>query len=750
MENSVTAAPAHFDLYEATLNDLPEGVLWANAEGEIIYTNAAAASLLGQSKQELLNQPFYQFVADVSFKTWLQSLRDKTNSTPFETSDGSLIVYVLVSILVGGKRHICFLVNRPGQGGREPSEMLRIISEGTASVVGGDFFKSLAYHVIISTGIRYAIITECANIEKTRVRTLVYIERDQFLDNFEYDLTGTPCEIVMKGEDYFCTADLDTFFPKDEGVKSYFGVPIFLTNGEVIGHIAIFDTKPMAISNEKLNILKIFASRAGAEIERKVADEKLKIANAELKVLLKESEERFRDLFEEAPIAYVHEGLDSKFIKANRAAQRILGVRPDEVPTIYGKTLAPDTPDAQRRMTEAFESVGRGTDTSGVVLELRRKDNGKPIWIQWWSNPDKSGSFTRTMFIDITERVLMEQEQARLQAQNQYLQDEIKLSHNYNDIVSKSHVFRTVLKKVEQVAATDATVLILGESGTGKELLCRAIHSTSKRGNRPLVKINCAALPANLIESELFGHEKGAFTGAFAQKIGRFELADGGTLFLDEIGELPLELQPKLLRILQEGEFERVGSSKTIKIDVRIIAATNRDLQNSVNSKEFRSDLYYRLNVFPIYSPPLLERKEDIPLLVNHFCKKHETRLAKKITSVPKPVLDALIAYDWPGNVRELENIIERGLIVAKTNELEMGDWLPKPSVKDIVQPTSATPTVNSSKKSLEEVERQHIIEVLTKANWKIRGEDGAAKILELNPTTLEARIKKLGIARKR
>ncbi len=455
-------------------------------------------------------------------------------------------------------------------------------------------------------------------------------------------------------------------------------------------------------------------------------------------------------MFEEAPIAYVHEKLDSQFIKANRAAIRILGVKPEEVPTIFGKTLAPDTPDAQRRMTEAFESVGRGTDTSGVVLELRRKDNNKPIWIQWWSNPDPSGEFTRTMFIDITERVLMEQEQALLQAQNQYLQEEIKLSHNYNEIVSKSHVFRTVLKKVEQVAATDATVLILGESGTGKELLCRAIHSTSKRGNKPLVKINCAALPANLIESELFGHEKGAFTGAFAQKIGRFELADGGTLFLDEIGELPLELQPKLLRILQEGEFERVGSSKTMKIDVRIIAATNRDLQLAVNGKEFRSDLYYRLNVFPIYSPPLRERKEDIPLLINHFCKKHETRLAKKITSVPKPVVDALVAYDWPGNVRELENIIERGLIVAKNNELEMGDWLPRFSIEEIVQPILTKPAINSSKKSLEEVERQHILEVLSKTNWKIRGEDGAAKILELNPTTLEARMKKLGIARRR
>jgi formate hydrogenlyase transcriptional activator len=750
MENSAIATPVQFSLYEATLNDLPEGVLWTNVEGLVIHLNTAAANMLGNAKDELINQDFSLLIPEHDFQSWLQTLSDELDGSHFKTMDKGLTIYALVSITIGKNKYRCFLFRKSGQSGRGPSEMLRIISEGTASFVGGDFFKSLAYHIIISTGIRYAIITECADTAKTRVRTLVYIERDKYLDNFEYEIEGTPCEIVMTGEDYSCPDELDKFFAKEEGVKSYFGVPIFVSNGEVVGHIAIFDTKPMTISRERLSILKIFASRAGAEIERKAVDEKLEVANSELKVLLKESEERFRDLFEEAPIAYVHEGLDSKFIKANRAAQKILGLRPDEVLTTYGKKMAPDTPDAQRRMQEAFESVGRGTDTSGVVLELRRKDNGKPIWIQWWSNPDKSGQFTRTMFIDITEQVLMEQEQAKLQAQNQYLQDEIKLSHNYNEIVSKSNVFRAVLKKVEQVASTDATVLILGESGTGKELLCRAIHSTSKRGNRPLVKINCAALPANLIESELFGHEKGAFTGAFAQKIGRFELADGGTLFLDEIGELPLELQPKLLRILQEGEFERVGSSKTIKIDVRIIAATNRDLQNSVNSKEFRSDLYYRLNVFPIYSPPLRERKEDIPLLVAHFCKKHETRLAKKITSVPKPVLDALVAYDWPGNVRELENIIERGLIVAKKNELEMGDWLPRPSVKDIVQLTSATPTVNSSKKSLEEVERQHIIDVLTKANWKIRGEDGAAKILELNPTTLEARIKKLGIARKR
>jgi formate hydrogenlyase transcriptional activator len=331
------------------------------------------------------------------------------------------------------------------------------------------------------------------------------------------------------------------------------------------------------------------------------------------------------------------------------------------------------------------------------------------------------------------------------------LQQEIKHDHNFEEIVSKSYLFEKVLVKVQQVADTDATVLILGESGTGKELITRAIHSVSNRSSRPLVKVNCAALPANLIESELFGHEKGAFTGALVQKIGRFELANGGTLFLDEIGEMPLELQSKLLRVLQEGEFERVGSSKTIKVDVRIIAATNRNLEESVNNKEFRADLYYRLNVFPIHLPPLRDRKEDIPALVTHFCKKYSAKFGKKISSVSKNILDALHAYDWPRNIRELENIIERGMIISKTNTLELGDWLPNTKTPE---PTSLAAgqgvAAGIQRKSLEDVERFHITEVLNKTNWRIRGDNGAAKILNLNPTTLEARMKKLGIARSR
>jgi len=332
----------------------------------------------------------------------------------------------------------------------------------------------------------------------------------------------------------------------------------------------------------------------------------------------------------------------------------------------------------------------------------------------------------------------IEQLKNQLAAENKYLQEEIKLSYNFDEIVSKSTAFRKVLQHIEQVSATDATVLILGESGTGKELLARAVHNISSRSKRPLVKVNCAALPATLIESELFGHEKGAFTGAMERKIGRFELADGGTIFLDEIGELPIELQSKLLRVLQEGEFERLGNPRTMKVNVRVIAATNRNLEQAIDKKEFREDLYYRLNVFPINCPPLRDRKEDIPLLVKHFCQKYESKIGKKITSVPAKVMDALMLYNWPGNIRELENIIERALILSRDGVLNYGEWIP----------IDKKPSAGTSPQKLEDMEKQHILATLKKTGWKVSGEKGAAKILGLNATTLEARMKKLGISR--
>lgn len=328
---------------------------------------------------------------------------------------------------------------------------------------------------------------------------------------------------------------------------------------------------------------------------------------------------------------------------------------------------------------------------------------------------------------------------SQLEQENEYLQEEIKLTHNFEEIISQSEAFKEILQQVEQVAPTDATVLILGESGTGKELVARALHDfCDTRRERPLVKVNCAALPANLIESELFGHEKGAFTGALMRKVGRFELADGGSIFLDEVGEIPIELQAKLLRVLQEGEFERLGNPRTIKVNARVIAATNRDLENAIRKGAFRQDLYYRLNVFPIQLPPLRDRREDIPLLARHFVKKFNKKFGKNVDVLTKKVIRELEEYSWPGNIRELENIIERAMIVSRGNKLELGNTLSQKSAAELKQ------TI----RTLEELERAHILKILQLTHWKVSGENGAAKILGLKRTTLQARMKKLNIVR--
>lgn len=343
---------------------------------------------------------------------------------------------------------------------------------------------------------------------------------------------------------------------------------------------------------------------------------------------------------------------------------------------------------------------------------------------------------------DISEmkRLLLQVEELKnqLEKENYYLRQEIKLEHNFEEIITTSARFKKVLQRVEQVADANATVLILGESGTGKELLARAIHNLSKRKERPLIKVNCAALPAQLIESELFGHEKGAFTGAIAKKIGKFELAHQGTIFLDEIGELPLDLQAKLLRVLQDGEFERLGGNITIRADIRVIAATNRNLDESIRNGTFREDLFYRLNVFPIYSIPLRERKEDIPPLIEHFVKKYAAELQKDIEKIPQKVMQALQTYNWPGNIRELSNIIERAIIVSSGNSLEFGEWVPHNTAQ----------AVSRSKLTLQQLEKNYIIEVLEITNWRVSGDRGAAKILGLNSKTLDSKMRKLKITR--
>jgi formate hydrogenlyase transcriptional activator len=343
---------------------------------------------------------------------------------------------------------------------------------------------------------------------------------------------------------------------------------------------------------------------------------------------------------------------------------------------------------------------------------------------------------------------------ARLEKENVYLQEEIRTEHNFEEIVGDSPPLLALLRRVDQVAPTDSTVLIYGETGTGKELIARAIHDRSNRKNRPLVKVNCSAISAGLVESELFGHVKGAFTGAFERRIGRFELADGGTIFLDEVGELPLDTQVKLLRVLQEREFEPVGSNRSVSVDVRIICATNRNLEESIKASTFRSDLYYRLNVFPLHVPPLRERRSDIDQLATFFVSRYARNLGKKITGISEATRQKLLSYSWPGNIRELQNLIERALILSTGPILELESDLtsvPSAPVFSDFQPEAPEllPYVDRSPlKTLQEVERDHILAVLQETHGVIEGSNGAARTLGMQPNTLRHRMEKLGIKR--
>ncbi len=326
----------------------------------------------------------------------------------------------------------------------------------------------------------------------------------------------------------------------------------------------------------------------------------------------------------------------------------------------------------------------------------------------------------------------------KLSEERLYLQDEIRTEYNFEEIIGESRALKMILEQLQTVAPTDSTILILGETGTGKELIARAIHNLSGRRERTLVKVNCAAIPTGLLESELFGHEKGAFTGAITQRVGRFELAHRGTIFLDEVGDIALELQPKLLRVLQEQEFERLGSARTIRVDVRLVAATNADLAQKVAQNQFRSDLYYRLNVFPVVIPPLRERREDIPLLVRYFAQKYARRMKKPIEAIPTKAMTTLSEYHWPGNVRELENFIERAVILSPGADLHV----PLSELKPL------TGNATNGAKTLEGIEREHILKILRQTNWIIGGRSGAATQLGMQRSTLQSRMKKLGIAR--
>jgi PAS domain S-box-containing protein len=462
---------------------------------------------------------------------------------------------------------------------------------------------------------------------------------------------------------------------------------------------------------------------------------------------LRQSEERYRNIIEHTQEVFYSHDVDGVFNFLSPGIDEVFGYTPEEMMRDYREFLT-ENPANQKAIETAERALATGVKQPAYILEMKHKD-GTPIWLEIEESPfkDEAGDVIGIVGAarDITDRKKAEEAlqkafdeiqslKEQLEAENISLREEIRLHHRHGEILGESEGIRAVLAQIEEVAPTEATVLIAGETGTGKELVARAIHRLGLRKEKPLVTVNCAALPANLIESELFGREKGAYTGALTKMTGRFEIAHGSTLFLDEIGELPLEVQAKLLRILEEGTFERLGSTKTLKADVRFIAATNRNLEEAVKNRRFREDLFYRLNVFPIAVPPLRERPEDIPKLAGAFIQEFAERMGKRIESVSRKSLDKLLTYPWPGNVRELRNLVERSLIRCKGGKLDLETPARLPSA------TSAA--------TLDNVQRSHILEVLERTGWRIRGEGGAAETLGLKPTTLESRMEKLGIRR--
>jgi PAS domain S-box-containing protein len=458
--------------------------------------------------------------------------------------------------------------------------------------------------------------------------------------------------------------------------------------------------------------------------------------------------------YESVPDALLVVGRDGSILFANRHAERLFGYEPGQLAGVEIEALLPERYRQRHAELRAEFSVDPSVRPMGYGRELfARGSDGREFPVEIGIGPADQEECAVAVVRDISEQARTRQEleramvelegsKDRLRAEAEYLREDINREHNFEEIIGKSTALVATLAKVEQAAKTDATVLLLGETGTGKELLARELHARSNRTNMPLVKIDCATLPSGLIESELFGHEKGAFTGAQETKVGRFEVADGGTVFLDEIGELPLELQVKLLRVLQDGEFLRLGAKREKKVDVRIIAATNRDLRQEMRERRFRSDLYYRLSVFPIESPPLRDRREDIPLLASYFLSRFQATVGKRIDAIADSSMEALVAYSWPGNIRELQNVIERSAILCSGDTLIVREALGDSGVENREPASSLT-------QNLEEVERASILRALEESGWKVKGDGNAANRLGINPSTLRSRMKKLGISQR-
>ena len=626
------------------------------------------------------------------------------------------------------------------------ANMLRLVVEGTAAETGTEFFRALVKNLATVMDTAGAWVTEYIP-DSESLRAYAFWMNGKFVDNFEYSITNTACAAVVKSKKLIHIPDrMIELYPGDPDLiaikaVSYLGVPLLDPQGEVMGHLSVMDSRPLPADPRLISLFEIFAARAAAEQRRLRQEMEVRAREEELSALLNSAMDAVMVLDEAGGITRV-----------NPAAERLFACTAED---LVGENFRDFLPTESVVQFDAF------------VKELNNQaDDRRQLWIpqsfpvlRW----DKSsfpaeatisrftsrGHILHTVILrNVDERLAAERRIEMLAAEAEFLREQTRDIAGMGEILGSSPVMKELFESLRRVAATDATVLVTGETGTGKELIARSIHDASSRKDEALVRVNCASIPGTLMESEFFGHERGAFTGATSRRDGRFALADRGTIFLDEVGELPLDLQAKLLRVLQEGEFEPLGSTRTRKVNVRVVAATNRDLGAMVQDGKFREDLFYRLNVFPLRVPSLRERGTDIALLARAFAERFGRRMGRRLDPLHPDDVRRLQEYRWPGNVRELQNVIERSIILSNGNRPDLNRAMPTMAVP-------ATPAVESgdtrilSAKELEALERANIDRALAASGGKIAGENGAAQRLGLAASTLTSRMKALGIQRK-
>ena len=626
---------------------------------------------------------------------------------------------------------------------------LRLVVEGTVSETGTDFFRALVRNLAQALGTTGAWVTEYLP-EQQKLRALAMWLNGGFVEHYEYCLKDTPCAPVVEKRTLVHIPDrIIELFPGDNDLEpmnavSYLGIPLFDTDGSVMGHLSVLDTRPMPRDARTISIFEIFAARAAAEHRRLRVEREVRAREQELSTLL-----------ETAMDAIVVLDAQLRVVRINQAAARVFGcTAEDMVGESLNDFLVKDSAARVETFARELEARPEGRQQLWVPQDFvaRRWDHSVFPAEATLSRFESQRQFFYTLILrNVDERLEAEKQIQLLLQETEYLREAVREMPGHDDLLGRSDCMQAVFAAIKQVARTDTTVLITGETGTGKELVARSVHRASNRKDKPVVLVNCAAIPANLIESEFFGHERGAFTGAVNRREGRFSLANGGTIFLDEIGELPLELQAKLLRVLQEGEFEPLGSAKTVKVDVRVVAATNRDLGAMVGEGKFREDLFYRLNVFPLRVPSLRERGADIALLARAFVERFARRMGRRIEPLHPDDLGRLQEYHWPGNVRELQNVIERALILATGSRIDLHRALPAGAVTPTFPGESSDgdmPRILNAAE-LAAIERLNLERALAAANGKISGAGGVAETLGLPASTVSSRMKALGIQRK-